>query len=186
MPSLYCSCVRVLKDLLEKAAGQSVHFTTDLWSAPSGQHAFLSLYFGVPLASEKMVLPTTCLEFLGITIDNEIVQFSLPLDKVSKLPLLIDYVCTKRKVVLKMLQSLLGLLAFASRVIPVGRVFFRRLYKSVSSIKSSLHFVCITASLRKDLVVWKKSYLISMGVLSGKLLSVLIKSLTCLPMLRVL
>ncbi|XP_073483837.1 zinc finger BED domain-containing protein 4-like [Aquarana catesbeiana] len=43
VPSLYRSCVGVLKDLLGKAAGQSVHFTTDLWSATSGQHAFLSL-----------------------------------------------------------------------------------------------------------------------------------------------
>ncbi|KAM8960467.1 zinc finger BED domain-containing protein 4-like [Pelodytes ibericus] len=43
IPSLYQSCVGVVKEELSKAAGQSVHFTTDLWSAPSGQHAFLSL-----------------------------------------------------------------------------------------------------------------------------------------------
>ncbi|KAM8972302.1 zinc finger BED domain-containing protein 4-like [Pelodytes ibericus] len=43
VPSLYQSCVGVVKRKLSKAAGQSVHFTTDLWSAPSGQHAFLSL-----------------------------------------------------------------------------------------------------------------------------------------------
>lgn len=43
VPALYRSCVVLLKEELGKAAGQSVHFTTDLWSAPSGQHAFLSL-----------------------------------------------------------------------------------------------------------------------------------------------
>ncbi|XP_077321711.1 zinc finger BED domain-containing protein 4-like isoform X2 [Lithobates pipiens] len=43
VPSLYKSCVGVLKEELRKAAGQSVHFTTELWSAPSDQHAFLSL-----------------------------------------------------------------------------------------------------------------------------------------------
>ena len=43
VPSLYNSCVGLLKEELGRAAGQSVHFTTDLWSAPSGQHAFLSL-----------------------------------------------------------------------------------------------------------------------------------------------
>ncbi|KAM4795813.1 LOW QUALITY PROTEIN: zinc finger BED domain-containing protein 4-like [Rhinophrynus dorsalis] len=43
VPSLYKSCVGLLKELLGKAGGQSVHFTTDLWSAPSGQHGFLSL-----------------------------------------------------------------------------------------------------------------------------------------------
>ncbi|KAM4723059.1 LOW QUALITY PROTEIN: zinc finger BED domain-containing protein 4-like [Rhinophrynus dorsalis] len=43
VPSLYQSCVGLLKELLGKAGGQSVHFSTDLWSAPSGQHGFLSL-----------------------------------------------------------------------------------------------------------------------------------------------
>lgn len=43
VPFLYSSCVGVLKEELAKATGQSVHFTTDLWSSPSGQHAFLSL-----------------------------------------------------------------------------------------------------------------------------------------------
>lgn len=41
VPSLYNSCVGLLKEEQGRAAGQSVHFTTDLWSAPSGQHAFV-------------------------------------------------------------------------------------------------------------------------------------------------
>lgn len=99
---------------------------------------------------EKTVIPTTCLEFLCVTIDTELMQFCLPLDKVSRLLFLIDFACSKHKV-LKTLQSLLGLLAYASRVIPVGRVFSRRLYMSDSGIKSPFHFVRI----REDLVVWK-------------------------------
>lgn len=59
VPSLYRSCVGVLKDLLGKAAGQSVHFTTDLWSAPSGQHAFLSLTarWWQPIVLQDIQLP---------------------------------------------------------------------------------------------------------------------------------
>ncbi|XP_053551143.1 uncharacterized protein LOC128642404 isoform X1 [Bombina bombina] len=41
--SLYHSCVALLKEELSKAAGQSVHFTSDIWVAPTVQHAFLSL-----------------------------------------------------------------------------------------------------------------------------------------------
>lgn len=37
--------------------------------------------FGVPLANEKSVLPTTCLEFLGVTIDTDLMQFRLPPQK---------------------------------------------------------------------------------------------------------
>uniref|UniRef100_A0A8C5MXQ7 BED-type domain-containing protein n=1 Tax=Leptobrachium leishanense TaxID=445787 RepID=A0A8C5MXQ7_9ANUR len=43
VPAMYRSCVGVLKEELGKAAGRSVHFTTDLWTAPNSQHAFLSL-----------------------------------------------------------------------------------------------------------------------------------------------
>lgn len=43
VPSIYRACVGMLKEELNRAAGQSVHFTTDIWSAPSGQHAFLAL-----------------------------------------------------------------------------------------------------------------------------------------------
>uniref|UniRef100_A0A8C5PR12 BED-type domain-containing protein n=1 Tax=Leptobrachium leishanense TaxID=445787 RepID=A0A8C5PR12_9ANUR len=43
VPALYHSCVAVVKENLAKAEDQTVHFTTDLWTAPSGQHAFLSL-----------------------------------------------------------------------------------------------------------------------------------------------
>ncbi|XP_063283956.1 zinc finger BED domain-containing protein 4-like [Pelobates fuscus] len=43
IPSLYRSYVVIVKMELAKAVGQTIHFTTDLWSAPSIQYAFLSL-----------------------------------------------------------------------------------------------------------------------------------------------
>lgn len=56
VPSLYKSCVQALKEELGRAACQSVHFTSDLWSAPSCQHAFLSLttHWWKPTVSEPM------------------------------------------------------------------------------------------------------------------------------------
>lgn len=36
--------------------------------------------FGVPLAQEKTVFPSTCLEFLGITIDMVLMEFRLPME----------------------------------------------------------------------------------------------------------
>lgn len=58
--------------------------------------------FGVPLAKEKSVLPTTCLEFLEVTVDTDLMQFCLPPEKISRLLHLVDYVISKRKVVLEM------------------------------------------------------------------------------------
>lgn len=47
--------------------------------------------FGIPLAHEKLVLPITCLEFLGVTIYIGLMHFPLPLEKVSKLLFLVDF-----------------------------------------------------------------------------------------------
>ncbi|XP_053307096.1 uncharacterized protein LOC128469301 [Spea bombifrons] len=43
VPSLYRSCVLLLKNELSKAAGHTVHFTFNIWSAASTKHAFISL-----------------------------------------------------------------------------------------------------------------------------------------------
>lgn len=112
-------------------------------------------HFGVPLALEKTAWPSTCLEFLGITIDSKLMDFRLPEEKVSKLRALLLVVIRKKKMCLKELQFLLGLLAFASRVMPIGKVFSRRLYLAISGFKSPFSHVRITQDMREDLsAVW--------------------------------
>lgn len=110
--------------------------------------------FGVPLAEEKSVYPTSCLDFLGIQIDTVAMEFRLPVDKVLRIQALLVFVMSRRKVRLKFLQSLLGLLAFASRIMPMGRVFTKRLYRAISGITYQSHFVRITSALVADLRVW--------------------------------
>lgn len=78
--------------------------------------------FGIPLTHEKSVYPTSCLEFLGIQIDTIAMEFWLPLEKIVRIQKLLVFVMTKTKVHLKILQSLLGLLQFASRIMPIGRI----------------------------------------------------------------
>ena len=43
----------------------------------------LCLDLGVPLRSEKLVLPTRCLQFLGITLDSSLQEMRLPPDKLA-------------------------------------------------------------------------------------------------------
>lgn len=61
-----------------------------------------------------------------------------------------SFVISRPKVTLRMLQSLL---AFATRVIAVGRVFCKRLYKALAGLKNPCNFVCISSALREDLRV---------------------------------
>lgn len=110
--------------------------------------------FGVPLAEEKSVYPTSCLEFLGIQIDTVAMEFRLPIEKVLHIQSLLVFVMSKTKVRLKFLQSLQGLLAFTSRIMPMGRVFTKRLYRTISGISSPSHFVRITSEVIADFRVW--------------------------------
>lgn len=85
---------------------------------------FICRHFGIPLAEDKSVWPTTCLEFLGITIDTTMMECHFPLAKISRLCTLVTLILSKPKVTVWTLQSLLGLLAFATPVIQIGLASF--------------------------------------------------------------
>ena len=76
--------------------------------------------FGVPLSAEKTEGPSTSLEILGITLDPNLFQASLPVEKLNWISLLISNFlpapfCTKCQ-----LLSLLGHLNFTLCIIPLG------------------------------------------------------------------
>ncbi|XP_063315812.1 vomeronasal type-2 receptor 26-like [Pelobates fuscus] len=82
---------------------------------------------GVPLSPAKTIGPTTKLNFLGIELDSATFRASLPTEKLVRLRGEIDMflrsdVCTRKE-----LQSLLGSLNFAMRIVPQGRSFVSRL-----------------------------------------------------------
>ncbi|KAM3926861.1 uncharacterized protein RB166_009695 [Leptodactylus fuscus] len=60
----------------------------------------------------------------------------------------------RKKLRLKELQSLLGKLNFACRIIPMGRVFNRRLAAATLGVSHPHHFVHLGKELRGDLRVW--------------------------------
>lgn len=116
----------------------------------------MSEFFGIPLAEEKTVFPTTQLEFLGISINSVTMEFSLPFEKIVRINTLLDKIIACKKTTLKELQSLLGLLVFTARVIPMGRVFTKRLYKATCGKKSPYAHIRITKSMREDLNLWSQ------------------------------
>lgn len=87
-----------------------------LWNA----FFYVCSYFNIPLADEKTVGPVLCLDFLGVTIDSLNMEFQLLLDKIAKISDLLLRFIRHKKVMLKEMQSLLGMLAFATRVHPIG------------------------------------------------------------------
>lgn len=116
--------------------------------------SFIMDYFGVPLAKEKTVFPCTTIEFLGITIDSVLMEFSLPSNKISRLKNLIVKLLASKKSTLREIQSLLGLLNFTSRVIPMGRAFTKRLYRATCGVKSPFAHIRLTRHIKEDFKIW--------------------------------
>ncbi|KAM4748944.1 protein KTI12 homolog [Rhinophrynus dorsalis] len=109
----------------------------------------------VPVAGDKTVRPTTRLTFLGIEIDSMDKLVRLPLEKVQLARDQVRRALGASKLQLRVLQSLLGTLNFATRVIPMGRVFSRRLEQATVGVKQPFHWVRVTKQLKEDLKVWE-------------------------------
>ena len=78
---------------------------------------------GIPVAAHKCTDPTTCLVFLGIQIDTIKVQISLPQEKLERLKGLFQEWKTKKCCTRRELESLIGHLQHAAKVVRPGRRF---------------------------------------------------------------
>ncbi|XP_053404896.1 uncharacterized protein LOC128558742 [Mercenaria mercenaria] len=110
---------------------------------------------GVPLCEEKWVGPTQCLTYLGLDIDSKNQTIRVPSEKIRKaISRLQPLVKNQKKITLKQLQSVVGLLNFISKAIPAGRAFLRRLYDAMAYAKKPHHFIRISRNMRNDATTW--------------------------------
>ncbi|XP_063807931.1 uncharacterized protein LOC135004924 isoform X1 [Pseudophryne corroboree] len=93
-------------------------------------------------------------QFWGNEIDTVAGECSPPQDEVSKLRETIRRFNGSRKVTLRQAQSVRGMLNFACRVIPMGRVFCRKLDRAAAGCARPHHFVRLSSELKRDLAVW--------------------------------
>ena len=99
--------------------------------------------------------PSPVLTFAGIELDCSKNEARLPHEKVEKCLLAIHSLLGRKKVILKELQSLIGLLNFVCSVVNPGRVFLRRPLNLTIGIKHSHHFIRLTTEAKKDLRLWE-------------------------------
>jgi hypothetical protein len=82
----------------------------------------------------------------------------IPQDKLVRLRISLLDVLTKKKITLKNLESVTGLMLFCSKAIPSARAFIRRFYDLIASVnnKKPHYFVRISISkeVKKDVQVW--------------------------------
>ena len=82
---------------------------------------------GIPIADHKTEGPTTSLVFLGIEVDTAAGELRLPRDKLQRLKDLLHEWGDRKVCRRKELESLIGLLNHACKVVRPGRSFLRRM-----------------------------------------------------------
>lgn len=112
-------------------------------------------YLGVPLANHKSEGPTSVLTFLGIQIDTNLSQLSLPTEKVARLQQLLHSWRSRKCCTRRDLECLLGHLSHAATVIRPGRIFLRSLFSLMSRVTNPSHFIRLNMESRTDIAWWR-------------------------------
>ena len=110
---------------------------------------FMSLR--APLVASKTLGPSQVLEFMGIELDSSRMEARLPEDKLNRTPELLKSFKRRRSARLVELQSLIGTLQFACRVVVPGRTFLQCVINLTRGVPSRFHHVRLN---KKDLDMW--------------------------------
>ena len=109
---------------------------------------------GFFISFKKLTAPCTKLRFLGIYIDAERLELTLPEDKLVKLRGVLGEFKGRRKASRKELERLGGLLAHCAKVVRGGRTFSRRIYDMIGTLRYSHFKVRLSSGFREDVIWW--------------------------------
>ena len=111
---------------------------------------------GCLIAPDKTEGPTTKLTVLGIKFDSKAIEMRLPVEKLQRIQEILSEWPAKRSCRRKELESLVGLLQHASKVVRSGRIFLRRLYNLLALTHSFRdHFtVRLNTECQADIEWW--------------------------------
>ena len=80
----------------------------------------------------------------------------IPIEKITETKEKLVSVLNSKKVTLRTLQSLIGLLNFCARAIPQVRAFNRRFCDATCGVKKPDHFIRVSVGMKEDITVWLK------------------------------
>ena len=107
----------------------------------------------VDISQEKLVPPTTKLEFLGITFDSENMTMEISEAKMTDIKQELDIWLYKITSTRKEVESLIGKLQFLAKCIKAGRIFLSRLINWIRGMERGQQY-SIPTEARKDIAWW--------------------------------
>ena len=96
---------------------------------------------GIPISEQKTEGPSTVLQFLGIPLDSIRMEARCPEDKVQRLRSELSHWSTRKSATLQEIQSLIGILNFACKVVPPGRPFLQRIIHLTRKVNKPYHHI---------------------------------------------
>ena len=116
-------------------------------------HLFTDL--NIPIAPEKTFPASTSLEFMGFLLDSNAMETRLPLDKLTRLQAALHQLEHRKSATLQELQSLIGSLQFACKVVAPGRPFLQRIIFLTKGIKFPHWHIRLNSGFNKDIKMWQ-------------------------------
>ena len=107
----------------------------------------------VDTSPEKLVAPTTRLDFLGITFDTVKQTIEIPQEKLEEIAQETSTWLTKTSATRKEAESLIGKLQFVAKCVRAGRIFIARLINWIRGMNRTAHYP-IPLEARKDVAWW--------------------------------
>ena len=114
----------------------------------------LLLRLGFEVNYSKLKPPSRDITYLGIRIQSQSMELSLPPDKLDSINECLHTFKDKSRACKRQLQSLAGKLNYAARVVRGGRTFLRRLLDAINSLRFPHHKCRIRGALLKDIEWW--------------------------------
>ena len=125
-----------------------------VWQAYQAPSSLLS-QLRVEISKEKLVPPTTKLEFLGITFDSNTMTMEVSEDKLRDITSELSTWLTRTSATRKEVESVVGKLQFLAKYVRAGRVFLGRLIQWIQTMSRKGRY-SIPIEARKDIAWWAR------------------------------
>ena len=119
---------------------------------------------GFSIQPSKITKPSTVTEFLGIVIDTEREEMRISKERMLEISAELDAWLDRPRATKRQILSLVGKLAFASKVVRSGRAFLARLIAASKTVSALNHHVKLSAEAKQDVIWWSRCIATHNGV----------------------
>ena len=123
----------------------------------------LLVQFGLTEAISKSCAPNYVMVFLGVEVNSVLLTLRIPEDKMQEILTILENWSNKQICSLKELQSLVGLLNFASRCIKSGRIYLARILNFLHDMPPTGRHI-VPRETQLDIKWWKEFFPLYNGV----------------------